>query len=137
MRLSIVTPLSIVVEEEILSLRGEDYSGSFGILPGHAAFLTSLTISVVSWKTQQGNQRFCAVRGGVLTVSDGKLVAIASREAVTGDSLETLDQTVLARFRHDFEIERTEHTESTMLQLNAVRQLISRLKPRHAFASLE
>ncbi|MBO9099611.1 MULTISPECIES: F0F1 ATP synthase subunit epsilon [unclassified Rhizobium] len=136
MRLSIVTPLSVVVDEEMESLRAEDISGSFGILPGHAAFLTSLAISVVSWRTTQKKLRFCAVRGGVLTVSDGKSVAIASREAVPGDDLATLDQTVLARFRADLEVERTEHTESTMLQINAVRQLVSRLRPRVGLGSL-
>jgi F-type H+-transporting ATPase subunit epsilon len=31
-------------------LRAEDASGSFGILPGHAPFLTALAISIVSWR---------------------------------------------------------------------------------------
>ena len=44
MRLRIVTPLAVVVDEDdILAVRAEDSSGSFGILPGHADFLTSLT----------------------------------------------------------------------------------------------
>jgi F-type H+-transporting ATPase subunit epsilon len=130
MRLTIVTPLAMVVDQDIASLRAEDASGSFGIWPGHAAFLTSLAISVVSWTTPAKVTHFCAVRGGVLTVTDGKSIAIATREAVTGDDLATLDQTALARFRADIEVERTEHTESTILQLNAVRRLVSRLRPR-------
>jgi F-type H+-transporting ATPase subunit epsilon len=44
MRLRIVTPLSIVVDEDASALRAEDASGSFGILQGHAPFLTALTI---------------------------------------------------------------------------------------------
>ena len=48
MRLLITTPLSVVVDEDgILALRAEDATGSFGILPGHADFLTSLAISSV------------------------------------------------------------------------------------------
>ncbi len=48
MRLRIITPLAVVVDEDgVLALRAEDASGSFGILPGHADFLTSLAISVV------------------------------------------------------------------------------------------
>jgi F-type H+-transporting ATPase subunit epsilon len=39
MRLSIVTPLEIIVDEDIVSLRAEDVSGSFGILPHNAPFL--------------------------------------------------------------------------------------------------
>jgi F-type H+-transporting ATPase subunit epsilon len=128
MRLTVVTPLSIVVDEEVDSVRATDASGNFGILPGHAPFLTALAISIVSWKTPEG-ERFCAVRGGVLTVNDGKSVAIASREAVAGDDLATLDAEVLARFQSDAEAERVEHTESMRLQLNAIRRMITRLRP--------
>jgi F-type H+-transporting ATPase subunit epsilon len=128
--LRIVTPLSIVVDEAVASVRAEDASGGFGILAGHADFLTGLTISVVSWRGGDGTQRYCAVRGGVLTVNGGKTVAIATREAVTGDDLVTLDQAVLARFRSDIDQERTEHVESTRLQLSAVRRLVGRLSQR-------
>lgn len=130
MRLRIVTPLSIVIEEDgVLALHADDATGSFGILPGHADFLTSLAISVVSWESSNGMRHYCAVRRGVLSVANGKDIAIATREAVPGDNLVTLDKTVLARFRADIEAERTEHVESTRLQLNAIRQIMSHLRP--------
>lgn len=130
MRLRIVTPLSVVFnEDDVLSLRAEDATGSFGILPGHADFLTSLAISAVSWQSVNAARRFCAVRRGVLTVTGGHDIAIATREAVPGDDLATLDHTVLARFRADIESERTEHVESIRLQLNAIRQIMSHLRP--------
>ena len=59
----------------------------------------------------------------------GAMIAIATREAVTGDDLATLDATVLARFRADIETERTEHVESTRLQLDAIRQIMRHLRP--------
>ena len=129
MRLRIVTPLSVVVEEDgVLVVRAEDATGSFGILPGHADFLTNLAISVVSWKNGNGMRHYCAVRRGVLSVGDGHDIAVATREAVLGDNLATLDETVLARFRADIEAERTEHVETTRLQLNAIRQIMSHLR---------
>ncbi|ACE99610.1 ATP synthase F0F1 subunit epsilon [Rhodopseudomonas sp. AAP120] len=129
MRLRIVTPLSVVVEEDgVLVVRAEDATGSFGILPGHADFLTNLAISVVSWKNGNGIRHCCAVRRGVLSVSGGQDVAVATREAVLGDDLATLGETVLARFRADIEAERTEHVETTRLQLNAIRQIMSHLR---------
>ena len=112
-----------------LRVRAEDASGSFGILPRHADFLTSLVISVVSWQSGDGTRRYCAVRHGVLSVAGGHDVAVATREAVPGDDLVTLDRTVLARFRADIETEQTEHVESTRLQLNAIRQIMSHLRP--------
>jgi F-type H+-transporting ATPase subunit epsilon len=128
MRLRITTPLSVVVDEDgILALRAEDATGSFGILPRHTDFLTSLAVSIVSWRSENETQHYCAVRGGVLSVNVGRDIAIATREAVTGDDIATLDQTILGRFRVDIETERTERVESARLQLNAIRQIVSHL----------
>ena len=127
MRLRILTPLSVVMDEQIDSLRAEDDSGSFGILPGHAPFLTALAISIVSWR-KAGAERFCAVRGGVMSILDGATIDIATREAVTGDDLATLDKDVLARFRADADVERVEHVEALRLQLHAIRRIISRIR---------
>ncbi|MGA2128829.1 MAG: F0F1 ATP synthase subunit epsilon [Xanthobacteraceae bacterium] len=130
MRLRIITPLAVVVDEDgVLALRAEDASGSFGILTGHADFLTSLAISVVSWAGSDGKRHYCAVRHGVLSVTAGRDIAIATREAVAGDDLATLDQTVVGRFRSDVESERTEHFESARLQLSAIRQIVNHLQP--------
>ncbi len=126
MRLNIVTPLSILVDEDIDSLHAEDASGSFSILSGHANFLTALTISIVSWR-QGENEHFCAVRGGALTVTDGKVVSVTTREGVTGDDLETLDTDVLAQFHAQADAERVDHIETVQLQLNAIRRMVSRL----------
>jgi F-type H+-transporting ATPase subunit epsilon len=130
MRLRIVTPLSVVIDEDgVLALRADDATGSFGILPGHTDFLTSLAICVVSWESSNGVRHYCAVRRGVLSVDSGHDIAIATREAVPGENLVTLDETVLARFRAELETERTEHVESTRLHLNAIRQIMSHLRP--------
>lgn len=130
MKLRITTPLTVAVDvDDIKSLRADDATGSFGILPGHADFLTSLTVGVVSWTGADGTQHFCAVRRGVLSVSGGREIAIATREAVPGDNLATLDETILVRFRADTEVERAERTNSTQPQLNAIRQMVNHLRP--------
>ncbi|MDB5828792.1 MAG: alternate ATPase, subunit epsilon [Variovorax sp.] len=138
MKLRITTPLSVVVDDDQVStLRAEDASGSFGILAGHADFLTSLAISVVSWTKAEaeGERSYCAVRRGVLSMSDGQTIAIATREAVRGDDLATLDEEVLTRFRTDLDAERVEHVASAQLQLNAIRQLMRHLRSRSPMAS--
>jgi F-type H+-transporting ATPase subunit epsilon len=129
-KLRIITPLTVAVDvDDVASVRADDITGSFGILPGHANFLTSLTISVVSWKGGTGTQHCCAVRRGVLSVTGGREIAIATREAVLGDDLATLDETILARFRADTDVERAERANNTQLQLNAIRQIVSHLRP--------
>lgn len=130
MKLRIVTPLDVVVDQDrVTAVRAEDATGSFGILSGHADFLTSLAITVVRWTGSDGRRRYCAVRGGVLSVAAGHDVSVATREAIAGDDLATLDQTVLARFHADVETEREEHFESARLQLSAIRQIVSHLRP--------
>lgn len=129
MRLTITTPLAVAVDEDVRTVRAEDASGSFGILPGHADLLTSLAVSVVAWTTQGGARRYCAVRRGVLTVAGGQRVQIATREAVLGEDLQTLHAAVLGRLRAELETERTERVESLRLHLAAIRQIVRRLRP--------
>jgi F-type H+-transporting ATPase subunit epsilon len=129
-RLRIITPLELVVDEVAVSaVRAEDATGSFGLLAGHANFLTSLAVSVVEWKRIDGTRRYCAVRRGMLSVSGGTDVAVATREAIANDDLETLDATVLARFRADIELERSERFETIQLQLSAIRRIVSQFQP--------
>ena len=129
MRLTITTPLSVVVDEDgVLVLSTEDASGGFGIQPRHADFLTSLAVAVVSWSRRDRTRHHCAVRGGVLTVRGGREIAIATREAVTSEDLATLDRNILGRFQADIEAERTDRVDSTRLQLSAIRQIVSHLR---------
>lgn len=130
MRLLITTPTAVIVDDpQVVAIRAEDESGSFGILNNHADFLTALTVSVVSWHHLDDRQRFCAVRRGILSVTDGNEVAIATREAIPGDDLDQLEQVVLAEFRGALESERMARTKNLQLQMKAIRQIVRYLRP--------
>lgn len=123
MKLSIATPLGIVVEaSDVTHVRAEDETGAFGILPGHANFLTSLTVSVVTWR-DAGRERHVAVRGGVLTVRDGKEVTIVTREAVGEETLAALGDAVLARMRKEEESEEEARLVGTRMEFAVMRQI--------------
>lgn len=128
MRLRITSPTAIVVDCDVVSVRAEDASGSFGILNGHADFLTVLEVSVVSWRETAGRTGYCAVRNGILTVSGGKEVAIATREAHVGDDLDQLEAVVLAGYRQHREAERTIRTASAKLRMQAIRHMVEALQ---------
>jgi F-type H+-transporting ATPase subunit epsilon len=131
MRLLITTPTAVVTDDpDVVAVRAADETGSFGILKGHADFLTVLTVSVVAWHRADGRQRYCAVRRGVLRVNAGNEVAIATREAIAGDDLDHLEQVVMAQFRTALEAERTARTGSLQLQMKAIRQIVRYLRPR-------
>src|SRR6516165_1340575 len=78
-RLTVTTPLAILVEaSDVAHLRAEDETGAFGILPGHADFLTVLAVSVASWRDDRGAEHHVALRGGLLEVRGGDAIAIAT-----------------------------------------------------------
>jgi F-type H+-transporting ATPase subunit epsilon len=130
MRLLITDPTAVVIDDpDVVSVRAEDESGSFGILDGHADFLTALTVSIVSWQRTDAARRFCAVRRGVLSVSRGTLVAIATRQALVSDDLDHLERVVLSEFHNSVEAERTARTASLQLQMKVIRQIVRYLRP--------
>ncbi len=130
MRLTVATPLAIVLETEgVAHVRAEDASGAFGILPGHADFVTVLATSVVSWRDQRGNDHHIAVRGGVLKVQRGRSVAIDTREAVLGDDLQQLESDVLVVFKRRVAEEQVARADERRLYLAAVGQIIRYLRP--------
>lgn len=143
MKLVITTPTAVAVSvENIVSLRAEDDSGWFGVLPGHANFLTALAVSVVSWREAENGprqtagdvlpsqpERYCAVRGGVLTVRGGETIAIATREAVAGDDLARLEDEVLQRFRSEADVEASARIGAARLHVAALQRLMGYLRP--------
>lgn len=130
LHLTIATPASLLVDAgDVGSLRAEDLSGSFGVLPGHADLLTVLPPSVVRWTRRGEAQRFCAVSGGVLTVSGGDRVSIACRRGTIGDDLAALEAAVAAQRSAELDADRRARVEQTRLHARALRQLMRFLRP--------
>lgn len=130
MRLLVTTPLAMVVDApEVVSVRAEDETGAFGLLEGHALFVTVLTVSVLSWRARDGAEHHVAVRAGMLEMCAGELVAVATPEAVAADDLHVLESEVLARFRTQQEAEKIARVDAQRLHLAAIRQLVRLLRP--------
>jgi len=130
LHLTISTPMEILVDASVIaSIRAEDASGSFGVLPGHTDFLTVLRPSVLRWVDTGGRMRFCALRSGLLTVRGGTRVAVACREGVLGDDLEALRQRVRDMRRDEADEDRRSRVEHMRLHAQAVRQMMRFLRP--------
>ncbi len=129
MRLLITEPMRIVADlPDIRSLRGEDASGSFGVLPGHIDLLTTLVDTVLSWKDKAGQEQYCAVRQGILTVTAGENIAIATREAHLGDNLATMEKIVVEGLAAREEAERQSRTAAAKVRMRAIRQIVRALR---------
>lgn len=130
LHLTITTPAAILVDsKDVRSVRAEDASGGFGILPGHTDLLTVLPASVIRWHGDDGIVHYCVLRGGVLAVAEGRRVEIACREGKTGDDLNLLAGEVRALREAELDIERRARVEQMRLHTRTVRQLIRYLRP--------
>lgn len=133
--LTITTPMEVLVDHaQVRSVRAEDASGSFGLLPGHADFLTVLPASVLRWKEPDGTARFCAVGPGLLTVLGGTEVNVSCRKAILGADLEALEGEVEGLRHAETDADRRARVEQLRLHANAVRQMMRLLRPEQSGA---
>ena len=130
LHLTITTPAAVLVDRaDIVALRAEDESGSFGILPGHADFLTVLEACVVRFRDGADGVHYCAMSGGVLSVEDGRRIAIACRQGTVSDDLTALEGAVDAMRSAESDADKKARVEQTRLHAHAVRQLMHYLRP--------
>lgn len=75
--------------ENVTAFVGEDASGSFGILAGHARFLTVLLFGLARYRVGDGDWHYLALPGGALYFTDNTLY-LSTRRYLTGDNYENI-----------------------------------------------
>lgn len=75
MKLEIVTPYSKVLDELVDEVTATGKIGEFGVLPGHAPFLTSLNIGELCYK-KDGQTISMALNWGYFEVQDDKIIVL-------------------------------------------------------------
>ncbi len=75
LKVDLVTPYKKILSEEVDEITATGALGEFGVLPGHAPFLTSLKIGELTYK--KGGQLFhLAVNWGYFEVEDDKVTVL-------------------------------------------------------------
>jgi F-type H+-transporting ATPase subunit epsilon len=75
MKLEIVTPYSKVLDEMVDEVTATGKLGEFGVLPGHAPFLTSLNIGELCYKIS-GTTVCLALNWGYFEIRDDKIIVL-------------------------------------------------------------
>lgn len=75
LKLSLVTPYKKVLEEDVDEITATGSLGEFGILPGHAPFLSSLKIGEFTYKIG-GRVEHMAVNWGYFEIEDDKVTVL-------------------------------------------------------------
>ncbi len=86
LKVELMTPYKKVLSEEVDSITATGTMGEFGILPGHAPYLTSLKIGELSY-TKGGETFFLALNWGYLEVENDE-VSILVETAERADEID-------------------------------------------------
>jgi F-type H+-transporting ATPase subunit epsilon len=121
MRLKILLPSHIFLDEEIQKVVAEAENGHFCLLPRHADFAAALVPGILSYISAQREESFVAVDEGVL-VKCGSEVLVSTHNAVTGQRLGELRQTVDEVFRRLDEQEKKTRTALAKMEAEFARR---------------
>ena len=76
-RLEVVTPEKLVVDEDAQIVMAPGSLGEFGVLSGHTPFLTTLKTGAVRYTDAKGKERFVFVSGGFAEALPDKVTVLA------------------------------------------------------------
>ena len=78
---------------DITSFVGEDSSGSFGILAGHATLMTCLIIGLARFRPGTGNWKYLALPGAILYFRNDVLT-LSTRHYLIDDDFKRISQSL-------------------------------------------
>jgi F-type H+-transporting ATPase subunit epsilon len=123
MRLKLLVPTRVLLEEPVAKIVAEAANGLFGLLPRHIDFVAALVPGVLYYTTEAGEERMAAVDEGTL-VKCGDEVTVSTLNAVPGTDLATLQATVAETFLELDDDERRARSALGRLESGAVRRLL-------------
>ena len=123
MRLEVLTPTALVVDEPIVKLVADGPDGLFALLPRHIDMAAALVPGLLAFVTVGGEERFLGIDEGVL-VKRGAAVRISVLDAIASADLASLRAEVARRFLGLDEQERAARTALARLEAGAIRHLL-------------
>jgi F-type H+-transporting ATPase subunit epsilon len=123
MRIKVMLPTEILVDEPAAKVIAEAENGSFCMLPHHIDFVAALVPGLLTYVTEAGEERFLAVAEGTL-VKCGPEVLVSTRNAVQGTDLARLKEAILSRDREADEHEFVARTALARLEAGVIRRFI-------------
>ena len=124
MRVKVIVPSGVLLEQMAVKVVAEAHDGSFCLLPRHVDFVAALAPGILALTSADGEETFVALDEGIL-VKHGPQVLISTRNAQRG-KLGELQQAVLGQFRELGEQEQKARLALDRLEANLVHQMIER-----------
>lgn len=123
MKLKVLIPARVLLEEAVAKVTAEGANGSFTLLPHHIDFVTALVPGILAFDPLDGSEQFVAIDQGVL-VKCGDEVHLSTRNAVRGPDLEQLRATVREHYEVHDDRERLARSAAARLEAGLVRRFM-------------
>ena len=124
MRLRILLPTEIYLDEKVTRVTAEAGNGYFSLLPNHLDITAVLVPGIFSYeRDEEDKEVFLAVDEGVL-VKYGDTVLVSARNAVRGEDLGKLQQTIESHFKVLDEREKIMRSAMAKIEAGFVRRFL-------------
>jgi F-type H+-transporting ATPase subunit epsilon len=92
-----VTPSGQIFDANIKSVTLPGKDGEFGVLPGHSALVTPLSVGVIVIENEDGSEDAIAIDWGYVTVGEEKIDALVNGAvSLTGNSDSEISKNIAA-----------------------------------------
>jgi len=122
MRLQVLLPTRVEVDEEAVQVSAEGAEGAFALLPRHIDIACALRPGLLSFTAPGGRETFLAIDGGVL-VKCGERVRVSTPRAARGE-LGDLRRAVEEQFRHLSDRQQQARSAAEKMQADFIRRFI-------------
>jgi F-type H+-transporting ATPase subunit epsilon len=125
MRLKVLLPMTILIDEEVKKVVAEAENGFFCILPKHIDFVAALVPGIFSFQSDEGEE-FLAIDEGIL-VKCASDVMVSTRRAIRSKDLGMLKRTVREEFRALDEREKKTRTILAKLEADFAKNVFEKI----------
>lgn len=125
MRLKVLLPTKVLIDEEVTKVVAEAEDGSFCILPRHIDFVAAMVPGIFSFTSGEGEE-FLAIDEGIL-VKCASTVTVSTRKAIRSRDLGMLKRTVREEFRTLDEREKKTRTILAKLEADFARSVFEKM----------
>ena len=123
MKLKVLLPTRILVDQEVTKVTAEAENGSFTVLPRHIDFVASLVPGLLSYEARSGGEEFLALDEGVF-VKRGEEVLVSTLNAVHDNNLGKLETILEEQFQDMDEQSRKARTAVARLETDFMRRFL-------------
>jgi len=130
MRLRVLCPTELVVDERAVKIVAEAANGWFCMLPRHVDFVAALVPGILLYSPLDAVERYLALDEGTL-VKRGRDVLVSVTSAVSSDDLGALHRAVEEQFRELDDEARAARSALARLEAGALRRFLEFERRHH------